>query len=341
MEHKVVEISTMSIVKTILILFGFVLLYVLRDVFAILFVVFILTAALSPIVSGMQKKWRVPRIFAVLLMYLFIVAAIISIGYLIIPPVVEQLQNLAKNLPHYVDKLQPLYSTLSGQILKQSPPASLDTASKALGSVGSSLLSLSVGVFGGIVSLVTILVLTLFLLLEEDGVKSFMISLLPVGEKDYIVDLAKKVSGKIGSWLVGELILMALIAVMTLVGLVLLQVPYALTLALLAGILEIIPTVGPILSSIPAVFIAFVLKSPVMAFVVIIFYVLVHQLENQIFVPKVMQKALGLSPIVIIIALLIGAKLGGVFGIMISVPAAAGFSVLIREWPRIRNKISG
>jgi len=337
-KREIIEISTMSIVRALGVVVAFWLIYLVRDVFVILFIVLILTSALSPIVSSLNKKRKVPRIVAILIIYLVIIAVLVLIGYLIIPPVVVQLQGLARDLPNYFDKISSLFGSISRETIKEII-GNFENASKTMGAFASQLLSVSAGFLGGLATLVTILVLTLFLLLEEDGIKTFLVSLLPVREKDFIIDLAKKVSNKIGAWLTGQLILMAIVGVITAVGLLLLKVPYALTLALLAALLEIVPTIGPILAVIPAAFIALVARSPLIMLLVIVFYVLVQQVENQIFVPKVMQKAVGLSPVVIILAILIGAKLAGVLGIVLAVPVAAGFSVLIKEWPSIRARL--
>ncbi len=173
--------------------------------------------------------------------------------------------------------------------------------------------------------------LNLYLLLDENGIKKFFVALLPLKQKNQIVTISHKVGAGLGAWLRGQLLLGILVGILVYAGLVIIGVPYALTLALLAGVLEIIPIIGPILSAIPAILIALSI-SPTMALVVTGFYVLVQELENKLLVPKVMQRTVGLHPVTIIIVLLIGAKLMGVLGILLAVPVASVFYIILKEW---------
>ncbi len=335
-EKKTIEvsISTLSILKVLGIILGVLLLYQLRDIILILFLVLILTAALSPVVKKLQEKRKMPKILAILSIYLAIIIGFIFVGYLIIPPVVSQFQALVKDLPSFLEKITPLFHSLG-----ITPSISdFETLSKTLGTVTTQIISTTAGAVSAIAVLIIVLVLTLFLLLEEDGIKRFFISILPIKERDYIVELTKKIGEKVGAWMIGELYLMGLVGLLTFIGLLILRIPYALTLALIAAFLEVIPNVGPVLAAIPAIFIALITKSYLWAAIVLLFYVAVQQVENQIFVPKVMQKMIGLSPVITIVAILIGFKLAGILGALLAVPIVAALSVLVQEWPKIKEK---
>ena len=155
-----------------------------------------------------------------------------------------------------------------------------------------------------------------------------------------MIVVAKKLATKMGGWLRGQGILMLVIGILDGIVLVVAGVPYALTLAIWGAVTEIIPYIGPPLGAIPAVIIAFV-DSPIKGLIVLIAYIVIQQIEAQFLAPKVLGKAVGLSPIIIIFALLIGAKLGGIIGMLLSVPAAAALSVIIQEWPTIRSVTKG
>jgi predicted PurR-regulated permease PerM len=133
------------------------------------------------------------------------------------------------------------------------------------------------------------------------------------------------------AWLRGQVILGLIIFAVTLVGLSILKVNYALTLAVIAGLLEVLPIIGPIVAGGLAVLIALT-QSPLLALIVMGFYLLVQQLENHILVPQVMKKSLGLNPIAVILAIIIGGKLLGFIGILISVPVTAAIGVLLEEF---------
>jgi predicted PurR-regulated permease PerM len=140
-----------------------------------------------------------------------------------------------------------------------------------------------------------------------------------------------KIQNRLGNWLRGQLILSLVIFTLTYIGLSILQIKYALVLAMLAGSFELIPYVGPILSSVPAIFLAFV-QAPYLALFVILLYFIVQQLENSLIVPKVMGRVTGLNPIVVLIAVLIGAKIGGIVGTLMAVPVATALSTFLYDF---------
>ena len=253
--------------------------------------------------------------------------------YLIIPPIAVQVREFALNLPSYIQKISPTIAQY-----KEYFPAlqqGLDKISSSLSQLSTSLIQATLTIFGGLVSFITILVLVFYILVGKEKIGNTLLSLLPLDKKDRVVAIFQKVGQKIGSWVRGQIILCLIIFLITWLILTILGIPYALILALLAGILEIIPTVGPILASIPAILLGFVI-SPLYALIVALCYFGVQQLENHILVPKIMGKAVGLSPVVVIIALLIGSKLLGIGGAILAVPVAAVLVILLSEWRAIR-----
>lgn len=152
-----------------------------------------------------------------------------------------------------------------------------------------------------------------------------------------ITDVFDKAEARMGAWVRGQLFLMTLIGFMTYIGLVFLGVPYAFPLAIIAGILEIVPIIGPVVSSIPAIFVSFSV-APVLGLAVIGLYIIVQQAENNIVVPLVMRKAVGLNPIVTLIAITVGGKLGGLLGMLLAVPAALVVETVLMELLKLQNK---
>jgi predicted PurR-regulated permease PerM len=140
-----------------------------------------------------------------------------------------------------------------------------------------------------------------------------------------------RVQDKLGLWLRAQLLLSGIIFLVTWIGLLILGVKYSLVLALIAGITEVIPFIGPIIGAIPAVLLAF-LQSPIKALLVLILYLVIQQLEGNILVPKVMQKTVGLNPIVVIVVILLGAKIAGVLGALLSIPVAVAIMTIAGDW---------
>jgi predicted PurR-regulated permease PerM len=174
------------------------------------------------------------------------------------------------------------------------------------------------------------LVISFYLTAEENGMKNFVKNLVPFKHQSYTLNLVTKIQRKMGSWVLGQVILSIVIFGVTYLGLSILKVEYALVLALIAGLLEIIPLIGPIIAAVPAVFFAF-LKNPPLALAVIILYIVIQQLENQVIVPVVMSRSVGLNPVVVIIGVLVGASLGGVLGAIIAIPIISGVSIFIND----------
>ena len=205
--------------------------------------------------------------------------------------------------------------------------------SKATTGIFSFLISL----FGGIISFFIILVITFYLVVEEDGMKRFIRSLTPTQHRPYISQLINKMQLKMGHWLRGQLLLSVIIFFMVFIVLSIFGIKYALILALTAGIFEIIPYLGPLISAIPAVFFAFA-QSPSKALLVLVLYFVIQRIENDIIVPKVLGKSIGLNPLVVILAILIGARVGGAIGALLAVPVVTALSVYFDDL--ISNKKS-
>jgi len=182
-----------------------------------------------------------------------------------------------------------------------------------------------------------IFVLSFYFIVEEGSFKKFIRSIVPFRHRPYVEDLVGRMQLQVGKWLRGQLLLGLIVGVVIYVGLSLMGVKYALVLALVAGILEVVPYIGPVISAIPAVLIASA-QSPLLALLVVILYFLVQQLENHLLVPKIMQKVVGLNPLVIILVILVAVKLAGVLGAIVAVPAATLISVFLKDMFDERDK---
>lgn len=331
---ELAEISLNSIIRLLAVLLVLWLLFLIRDILAIVFLALIIAAALSPVIDKMAKR-GIPRAFTIIVSYLLIIGLFAGIIYFVLPPVIGQIRQMAEQLPgyfsHFTNFIEQLRQFGVQAHLIDGSQQNLTALSDFLNQFTSQIFNTTRGFIGGFVALLTIMVLTLYLLLDEGGIKKFITALVPLKQKTQIVNIANKVGMGLGAWLRGQIVLAIIVGVVVYIGLYFLNVPYALTLALLAGVLEIIPIIGPIISAIPAILIALTI-SPTAALIVTGFYILVQELENKLLVPKVMQRSVGLHPVTIIIVLLIGAKLMGILGILLAVPITTVFYIVLREW---------
>ncbi|OIP04820.1 hypothetical protein CO101_03240 [Candidatus Berkelbacteria bacterium CG_4_9_14_3_um_filter_39_23] len=328
----IVDISWVSILKVITALLAVWLVWSVQDIIILFFIVLVLVAALSPVVDFWSKK--INRALATSLVYLLILACLVLIGFVIIPPVATQVRSLSYDLPYLSKQIFPVFGAWRDVI--DFSTQSLTSLASQLQTVSSSIYSTTVGFIGGVVGVFTVLVLTFYLLLEEQGAKNFLYKYLPIQNRETYIEIMQKVGLKMGAWMRGQLFLALVVGVIDFAGLIIIGVPYALTLAVWAGLTEIIPYIGPVLGAIPAIIIALTI-SPIQGLLVLIFFIVVQQVESNFLVPKIMQKAVGLSPVIIILVLLIGGKLAGILGIILAVPVAATIGVFVQELPKLKN----
>ncbi len=328
-----VNIATSTIIKIIAILVAVFFLYFIRDILVVLFVALVLATAFSPWVDWLQHK-KIPRPIGILSVYLVAAFLVTFVLFLIVPPIASQIGELARNFPKYLESINSGFGLVgdggSGQGKLDMVGKGLESFGRNLDSNPADIFSFARGIFGSIVSFLLVFVITFYMAVEENAVKKIIVSTVPDKHQPYALGLVNRMQKKIGLWLRGQFMLCIAVGLLTLIGLEILQVKYALVLALIAGITEFVPYLGPIIGAIPGVFLAFT-QSPALGLVVAIFYYLVQWTENHILVPKIMQKAVGLNPIISIAVLLIGFKLAGILGAMLSIPVATAANVLIGD----------
>ncbi len=328
-----ISVTTFTIIKVILIFLILYFLFLVKDILAILFVSLILASAVDPWVDWMQKR-KIPRGIGVVVIYSVMFMVVSLVIYSIIPPIAKEVGELASNFPKILDKIMAGFSAFKAYSLEHgfldNVKDSLGTISTTLQTAAAGVFSTVTGIFGGIFSFFLVLVITFYMIVEENAIKKLIFSIALTQHQPYIMQLINRMQRKIGMWLRGQLILSLIIFVFTYIGLLILGVEYALVLALIAGLTEFIPYLGPMLAAIPAIFLAFT-QSPILALFVAGLYYVIQLVENNILVPKVMQKAVGLNPIVSITVLLIGFKIAGVVGAILSIPVATAISVFVKD----------
>lgn len=334
------DISWWSVARIVSVPIIFYVLYLIRDILAIMFVVFIIVAALNPIIARMQRK--MPRILAVTLIYFGLFIVVIGVSTALFQPLAVQVSYLAEIIPDKVNAVMPYFEQLkNGNELVKDISTNLQQFSGTITTFSGNIIDTTFGIFGGIFTVFTILVLTFYLLLEEAAAKQFLDNILVGKQKAKIIGVFHKIAEKMGAWVRGQLVLMIIIGVLDLIVLLILGVQSPLPLALWGGIMEVIPYLGPILGAVPAVVVALVTGSPLQALLVaVLLIVVIQQLEGQFLVPKVMQKAVGLSPVIVILALLVGGKLLGILGALLAIPIAAVIAVLVQQWGTLQKALN-
>lgn len=323
-QRQIIDISTHAIFKFILIVLFFVLLYLVRQVIFILLFAVIIAAAVNPFGNWLDRK-RIPRLLGILLLYLTVFALVVFILTLIIPFVSQEVGQLTEDLPRFIAKITASLEAIKGEtgtfdIISQLQGL-LDAFSQFLQESSQSAVGLIVNIFGGIISFFGIVVISFYLSVMRGGIDNFLSSVVPDKYESYILNLWHRSEKKLGHWFQAQLLLSLIVGLMTFVGLSLLNIKFALVLAVLIMVLELVPNVGPVLAAIPAVALAF-FQSPTLGFWVTGLYIAIQQVENQILTPLILGRTLGINPVVVIISLLVGFNLAGIIGMIVAVPVA-------------------
>ena len=319
-----IEVTTGTLVRFLLLVLGLIFLYIIRDIVLIVLVSIVVASSVEPLVRWFER-YRFPRVLAVLIIYLGGVTSIFSVFYLLIPPLFSDFQNFFSSLPFLIDKaFVQLHKVMPLIPFDLILPTLKDVVMRADITVRSALdgaFSATSLVFSKMFDFVFVFVISFYLAVQEDGIANVLRILTPKEHEEYILHLWARSRRKIGRWLQGQLLLGLIIGVIVFIALTVLQVRYAFILAVLTGMLEIIPYFGPVLAAMPAIAVA-AIQSPLLGLLVAGIYILVQQMENHLIYPQVVRKTVGVPPLLAIIALLIGGKLAGIMGFIIAVPMA-------------------
>jgi len=334
-------ISTGSIVKTVLVIVACYFLYYIRDIVLIILTAIVLASAVEPGIKWFQKR-RVPRVIGALFIYVATAAVMVSSFYFLLLPLVQESSDLLKTLPEYGIAVSQVaeVDTAGGANFFQnfsegfSLPAVVATVNATLVNLSSGFFGTVDVIFGGILSFLLIIIISFYLGVQEDGVGQFLRIVTPIDKEAYVIDLWNRSKVKIGLWMQGQLLLAIIVAVLVYLGLTLIGVRNALLLAVLAGVFEIIPLFGAFLAAAPAVLIGFLDGGVTLAVIVAGLFLIIQQFESQLIYPVVVKKVVGVPPIVSILALIIGAKIAGFLGIVLSVPIAAVLMELLKDVER-------
>lgn len=283
-----------------------------------------LAESLAPIANWLDR-W-LPRALAVVLVYLALLLVLAGIGYALIPTLASQIREASNRIPDLVTIIQQWLASRNLQVSGNV----LNALTSQIGSVSSALVSLPVAIFSSLLDIVVIFFISIYWLMEAPAIRDFFLSLFPAGRRERVGGVLDKMGQQMGGFIRGAFLDGLVIGTSTYIGLVLLGIDYALVLGMLAGLLEFIPWVGPIIAAVPLVGSA-LLQSPTKALLALGFVLLLHQFEGNIVLPNIMYTQTAISPLLVILALLAGGAIGGILGAIIAIPLAAALRVFVRE----------
>lgn len=321
-----IEISSKTIIFTVFFLLFLNVVWLVRELIYSLFLAFIFMSALKPAVNGLERRIR-SRVLATLLVFLAAIVVLFFIVSFIVPPLFQESVSFISSIPMLLQDAAPQLSSF----------VNISSVTSFLPDITQNFFKVVTGLFSNLIFVITILFFTFYFLLEEKFFKNFLDKFLDEKKTEEIITIISKAEKRMGAWMWGEILLMTIIGIMTFIGLSMLHVRYALPLAVLAGVFEVVPMIGPIFSAVPALFVA-LSTSWVLGLSVSGLYVIIQQLENNLVVPFVMNRAVGLHPLTTLIAISIGGKLGGLLGVILSVPVALFVETIVVEFTRPKKK---
>lgn len=298
--------------------------YLAREVIGVLLVSIIISLGLEPIINFFENR-KIPRILGIIIIF-FLVLIILAISFYLISSIL--VDELSVFINHFSKAIYSIFGiNISSDILKIFEGDFLRIFDLFKFNPFSSVKDTIFTFFNDIVLIIATILISFYLVLEKDGVERFLKAIIPDTYEKQILKIFDSFKNKIKKWFIAQFILSSLVGLITFIGLWFLGAKYPLIIGVLAAIFEIVPVIGPILVG----FIAFLLSlsdSLLFGLYVLIFFVLVQQFESHVLTPLVIGKTMKIHPVLVIVALLSGAKLAGLFGVLLAVPLAIALEEL-------------
>jgi predicted PurR-regulated permease PerM len=334
-----INITTGAIIKAGVIALMFWFLWVIRDLILVLITSVVIASSVNPIAQFISKKTKAPRVVSVLSIYAGVILFFLGMFTIFLPPFIVDIKTTFNQIPFYINELNsdkvgnlPGFGILVDSI--KSMEITEDVLSIVTGTVSGAtvgFITTASAIFGGALSFILIVVISFYLAVQKDGVGDFLRIVTPLKHEKYVLDLWARSQKKIGLWMQGQLLLAVIVGVLTFMLLSVVGVPNAVMLAFIAMTMELIPLFGPIIAAVPAIALALLNGGVTLGIITLCIFVIIQQFESNLIQPLVVKKIVGIPALVAIFAIIIGAKIAGFLGILISVPIAAVVMELLSD----------
>lgn len=328
-----IDITSSTILRLLFMLLACWVLYIIRDVLLMLVAAMIIAFAMEPLTKRLQAR-KIPRAVSVVIVYAALITLFAAAILLIVPAVAQQTADLANQAPDLLIGLEQKIGTIPGfssEDIALQLQQVLSKIGNNLGNYSNAIFQQTRSFFSGFLSIVFVFVIAFYLVIEQSALKKMFRYVVPRQHMAYVELMIDRIEYKLGRWVLGQMVLGIVVGLAVGIVLWLLGVKYALALGLVAGILEVFPVIGPLVSGILGTLIA-LSQSFILGIGALITYVVIQQLENQVLVPNIMKKATGLNPLVTLLAVLLGGRLAGFVGVILSVPIATIISIILADF---------
>jgi len=340
-------VSAGTVVKVLVVVLLFMLLFQIRDILLAIVTSVVVASAIEPFARWLINKAKFPRVLAVITVYLGIFIVLAFLLYAFVPTVADEIIKMSTTLPEQITKLPILSDGFKGSIAGErisnflvSELKSVDffsNAGSALSNFGGGVANTAGAVFSGFFTFIMVIVVSFYLAVQDNGIENFLKLVVSEKHEEYAISLWRRTERKIGLWIQGQLLLAVLIGVFVFLGISIFGIGYAMILALWAACMELIPIFGPIIAAVPAVALGFT-HSTTIGLAIIAFYIIIQQFENHLIYPLVVRKIVGVPPLVVIIALIVGLELAGFMGVILAVPVAAMLMEIVDDMEKSKKR---
>lgn len=338
-----VAITPATVITTIIIGAIAYAVWVLRDLALLVLTAIVIASAIEPGVTFFTRR-KIPRVLAVFLMYFLTFGSLFSVVYFFFPPILEDAGNFISVASQYLDTFD-LPGAINTGAAATGGRSELSGILDGLLTFRSAFTDPSAGAFkivstffGGIFSLVLVTVLSFYFAVQDTGVEEFLKLITPAKNEEYVVGLWRRAQRKIGLWMQGQLLSSLIGGVIAYLGLLILGVPYALLLAAFTAVAMLIPIFGSFISAAPAIIVAFSTGDITLALIVAGLYLIINQFEAHLIHPLVVNKVVGIPPLLVILALIVGGDLAGFLGVLLAIPVAAALREFLSDMARGKRK---
>lgn len=336
--------STRTVVRVIMTAVAVVavlyFLYLIRQVLGAIFIAIFIAVALAPVVEFLVRR-KVPRSLAILLTYIALLGSVFGLGLLVVPPIVSGVNGFVDDVPGYVEDLRDSKTFAKYDDKYDVTPKLKEQAQKLpahLTDAASGLQAVTVGVFGAILQLVTILVMAFFMLKDGRKLLDFGIKELGAERGERAERILADVYRAVGGYVAGNLMISLVAGVSSYIVMKIVGIPFAVPLAVMIAFLDLIPLIGSTIGGAIVAIVAAVVGFPEKLIIWVIFLVVYQQVENNLLQPVIYRRTVQIHPLLVIVAVLIGGSLLGVLGALLSIPIAATIQIIVKEWWAFRRE---
>ena len=320
-------------------------LFLISEIILVVITAIVIASAIEPLIVWAKKR-NMPRLPAVIFVYLGSALLLAGFFYFLLLPLLGEMSAFIRTLTIYSNSVadggivsslfesQKMFGGLDTPMIIRELSTYLNSLTNLLTQGIFSSISF---IFGGVLSFLLIVVLSFYLVVQDDGISKFLKIITPIKQENYVLGLWRRTQAKIGLWMQGQLISSLLVMLLVYIALIIFGVPHALLLAFVAGLFELIPLFGATFAAIPALFVAYTWGGLTALIIVAVIYVVIQQIEGNIIYPLVVKKMVGVPPTVAIIALVVGGTLAGFLGVLISIPVATAVMELIADFEERKN----